>query len=163
MLHPALQSGYAVQSFRKWCRLKAKCISNISYILDTAHINGPSQLEFFLLLLSTILHKVSRFLIYTSPYLIPELYVDRPNHSSYQIPIAIQFIWAFVLVSGMLVLPEVSFRIWKSLSVANKRSTVSPLAHQKRQRQGGSQVSQPIDVAWAQWFQGRAWVKRHPQ
>jgi len=30
----------------------------------------------------------------------------RPDHSSYQIPISIQFVWAFILVSGMLVLPE---------------------------------------------------------
>jgi MFS transporter, SP family, sugar:H+ symporter len=32
---------------------------------------------------------------------------NRPNHSSYRIPIAIQFIWAAVLAAGMLVLPEV--------------------------------------------------------
>lgn len=31
---------------------------------------------------------------------------NRPNHSSYRIPIAIQFIWAFVLAGGMLALPE---------------------------------------------------------
>jgi SP family sugar:H+ symporter-like MFS transporter len=31
---------------------------------------------------------------------------DRTNHSSYRIPIAIQFIWAFVLDAGMLFLPE---------------------------------------------------------
>ncbi|KII85851.1 hypothetical protein PLICRDRAFT_44270 [Plicaturopsis crispa FD-325 SS-3] len=30
----------------------------------------------------------------------------RDDHSSYRIPIAIQFVWAFVLVAGMLVLPE---------------------------------------------------------
>jgi SP family sugar:H+ symporter-like MFS transporter len=30
----------------------------------------------------------------------------RDNHSSYRIPIAIQFIWAFVLAAGMLTLPE---------------------------------------------------------
>ncbi|KZV66117.1 AmMst-1, partial [Peniophora sp. CONT] len=30
----------------------------------------------------------------------------RPDHSSYRIPIAIQFIWAFVLDVGMLFLPE---------------------------------------------------------
>ncbi|KAI0032308.1 MFS monosaccharide transporter [Vararia minispora EC-137] len=31
---------------------------------------------------------------------------DRPNHSSYRIPVAIQFIWAFILVVGMFFLPE---------------------------------------------------------
>ncbi|KAJ8501694.1 hypothetical protein ONZ51_g429 [Trametes cubensis] len=31
---------------------------------------------------------------------------DRENHSSWRIPIAIQFIWAFVLFTGMLWLPE---------------------------------------------------------
>ncbi|TDL24493.1 MFS monosaccharide transporter [Rickenella mellea] len=30
----------------------------------------------------------------------------RDNHSSYRIPIAIQFVWAFILVSGMFFLPE---------------------------------------------------------
>ena len=32
---------------------------------------------------------------------------DRPNHSSYRIPIAIQFIWAAILAIGMALLPEV--------------------------------------------------------
>jgi SP family sugar:H+ symporter-like MFS transporter len=32
---------------------------------------------------------------------------NRPNHSSYRIPIAIQFIWAAVLAGGMALLPEV--------------------------------------------------------
>jgi SP family sugar:H+ symporter-like MFS transporter len=36
---------------------------------------------------------------------------DNANHSSYRIPIAIQFIWAFVLAAGMFVLPEVC-SIW---------------------------------------------------
>ncbi|KAI0295354.1 MFS monosaccharide transporter [Multifurca ochricompacta] len=31
---------------------------------------------------------------------------NRPNHSSYRIPIAIQFVWAAVLAGGMLFLPE---------------------------------------------------------
>jgi len=31
---------------------------------------------------------------------------DRPDHSSYRIPIAIQFIWAAILACGMTVLPE---------------------------------------------------------
>ena len=31
---------------------------------------------------------------------------DRPNHSAWRIPIAIQFIWAFILSAGMLYLPE---------------------------------------------------------
>ncbi|KAI0272609.1 general substrate transporter [Gloeopeniophorella convolvens] len=31
---------------------------------------------------------------------------NRPNHSSYRIPIAIQFVWAAVLAAGMLFLPE---------------------------------------------------------
>ncbi|KAH9978328.1 MFS monosaccharide transporter [Russula compacta] len=31
---------------------------------------------------------------------------NRPNHSSYRIPIAIQFIWAAVLAGGMALLPE---------------------------------------------------------
>ena len=32
---------------------------------------------------------------------------DRPNHSSYRIPVGIQFIWAAILAGGMAVLPEV--------------------------------------------------------
>jgi MFS transporter, SP family, sugar:H+ symporter len=32
---------------------------------------------------------------------------NRPNHSSYRIPVAIQFIWAAILAGGMAVLPEV--------------------------------------------------------
>jgi MFS transporter, SP family, sugar:H+ symporter len=32
---------------------------------------------------------------------------NRPNHSSYRIPIGIQFIWAVILATGMTVLPEV--------------------------------------------------------
>jgi MFS transporter, SP family, sugar:H+ symporter len=32
---------------------------------------------------------------------------NRPNHSSYRIPVAIQFIWAAILAGGMLFLPEV--------------------------------------------------------
>jgi SP family sugar:H+ symporter-like MFS transporter len=32
---------------------------------------------------------------------------NRPNHSSYQIPVAIQFVWAAVLAFGMFLLPEV--------------------------------------------------------
>lgn len=32
---------------------------------------------------------------------------NRPNHSSYRIPIAIQFIWAAILAFGMFLLPEV--------------------------------------------------------
>ncbi|KAL7418068.1 monosaccharide importer [Mrakia frigida] len=31
---------------------------------------------------------------------------DRPDHSAWRIPIAIQFVWAFVLAGGMFVLPE---------------------------------------------------------
>jgi sugar porter (SP) family MFS transporter len=31
---------------------------------------------------------------------------DRPNHSSFRIPIAIQFAWAAILTSGMIYLPE---------------------------------------------------------
>jgi len=31
---------------------------------------------------------------------------NRQNHSAWRIPIAIQFIWAFILASGMLALPE---------------------------------------------------------
>ncbi|EJU03827.1 MFS monosaccharide transporter [Dacryopinax primogenitus] len=31
---------------------------------------------------------------------------DRPNHSSYQLPIGLQFIWAFILCFGMIFLPE---------------------------------------------------------
>lgn len=31
---------------------------------------------------------------------------DRNNHSAYRIPIAVQFIWAFVLAAGMVWLPE---------------------------------------------------------
>ena len=32
---------------------------------------------------------------------------NRPNHSSYQIPVAVQFIWAAILAFGMFLLPEV--------------------------------------------------------
>jgi SP family sugar:H+ symporter-like MFS transporter len=32
---------------------------------------------------------------------------NRPNHSSYRIPVGIQFIWAAILAIGMAVLPEV--------------------------------------------------------
>ena len=32
---------------------------------------------------------------------------DRQNHSAWQIPISIQFIWAFILFVGMFLLPEV--------------------------------------------------------
>jgi SP family sugar:H+ symporter-like MFS transporter len=32
---------------------------------------------------------------------------NRPNHSSYRIPIGIQFIWAAILAGGMALLPEV--------------------------------------------------------
>jgi MFS transporter, SP family, sugar:H+ symporter len=32
---------------------------------------------------------------------------NRPNHSSYRLPIGIQFIWAVILAGGMAVLPEV--------------------------------------------------------
>jgi MFS transporter, SP family, sugar:H+ symporter len=32
---------------------------------------------------------------------------NRPNHSSYRIPIALQFIWAAILAGGMVFLPEV--------------------------------------------------------
>jgi SP family sugar:H+ symporter-like MFS transporter len=32
---------------------------------------------------------------------------NRNNHSAYRIPIAIQFVWAFILVVGMIALPEV--------------------------------------------------------
>jgi hypothetical protein len=32
---------------------------------------------------------------------------NRDNHSAYRIPIAIQFVWAAILVSGMSYLPEV--------------------------------------------------------
>ncbi|KAH9978312.1 MFS monosaccharide transporter [Russula compacta] len=32
---------------------------------------------------------------------------NRPNHSSYRIPVAIQFVWAAVLAGGMAILPEV--------------------------------------------------------
>ncbi|KAH9978316.1 MFS monosaccharide transporter [Russula compacta] len=31
---------------------------------------------------------------------------NRPNHSSYRIPVAIQFVWAAVLAGGMAILPE---------------------------------------------------------
>ena len=32
---------------------------------------------------------------------------NRPNHSSYRIPVAIQFVWAAILAGGMACLPEV--------------------------------------------------------
>lgn len=31
---------------------------------------------------------------------------DRDNTGSYRIPVAVQFVWAIILVAGMLVLPE---------------------------------------------------------
>jgi SP family sugar:H+ symporter-like MFS transporter len=31
---------------------------------------------------------------------------DRPDHSAYRIPIAIQFVWAAILSGGLLFLPE---------------------------------------------------------
>lgn len=32
----------------------------------------------------------------------------RDDHSSYRIPVAVQFIWSFILVCGLCYLPEVS-------------------------------------------------------
>lgn len=32
---------------------------------------------------------------------------NRSNHSAYQIPIAVQFIWSFILTCGLTYLPEV--------------------------------------------------------
>ena len=46
---------------------------------------------------------------------------DRPNHSSYRIPVAIQFVWAAVLAFGMFLLPEV--RTSCSLSISKSRLT----------------------------------------
>jgi SP family sugar:H+ symporter-like MFS transporter len=40
---------------------------------------------------------------------------NRPDHSSYRIPVALQFVWAAVLAFGMFLLPEV--RIFRSLSI----------------------------------------------
>ncbi len=39
-------------------------------------------------------------------YVINDATKDRQNHSAWQIPIAIQFVWAFILAVGMLFLPE---------------------------------------------------------
>jgi len=44
---------------------------------------------------------------------------DRPNHSSYRIPIAIQFIWAAVLAGGMAFLPEVRASVPSQSRVAS--------------------------------------------
>ena len=33
----------------------------------------------------------------------------RASHAAYRIPIAVQFVWAFVLAVGMALLPEVNF------------------------------------------------------
>lgn len=37
---------------------------------------------------------------------------DRENHSAWRIPISVQFIWAFILLTGMFFLPEVRLYIW---------------------------------------------------
>jgi hypothetical protein len=40
---------------------------------------------------------------------------NRDDHSAYQIPIAVQFVWSLVLVVGMILLPEVrSFPLYLS-------------------------------------------------
>ena len=58
---------------------------------------------------------------------------DRPNHSSYRIPVAIQLVWAAVLAFGMFLLPEV--RTFCSLSINTLRLnfifTVPPLVDQE--------------------------------
>jgi len=57
---------------------------------------------------------------------------NRVGNSSWQIPIAVQFIWAFILTCGMILLPEV--RNFLSLSLTSKLSPgiVSSLAYQAR-------------------------------
>lgn len=43
---------------------------------------------------------------------------NRDDHSAYRIPIAIQFLWAFILVVGMAWLPEVSLLLAIALEVS---------------------------------------------
>ena len=62
----------------------------------------------------------------------------RTTHASYQIPIAVQFVWAVVLMVGMVFLPEVGiFRLLhgptRSID-ANSHRIVSSLVDQKRSR-----------------------------
>ena len=40
-------------------------------------------------------------------YVINNATEARDDHSSYRIPTGIQFVWAFVLAGGMIMLPEV--------------------------------------------------------
>jgi MFS family permease len=60
---------------------------------------------------------------------------NRPNHSSYRIPIAIQFVWAAILAGGMAVLPEVcTFPAWPQFTLelhASKTIPVTSLADQE--------------------------------
>ena len=53
---------------------------------------------------------------------------NRPNHSSYRIPVAIQFIWAAILAFGMVFLPEVRCVLGQvNKYVAAKSYIYSPL------------------------------------
>ena len=59
---------------------------------------------------------------------------DFETHASYRIPIAIQFIWSFVLVTGMLFLPEVSVLKLYFLYTCLPAYLVPSLAHQASPR-----------------------------
>lgn len=66
---------------------------------------------------------------------------DRPNHSAYRIPIAIQLVWAFVLSTGMIILPEARAFLHVQMICSNFH-LVSSLAHEKRQRDRRCKSSQ---------------------
>lgn len=60
---------------------------------------------------------------------------DRANHSAWQIPIAVQLVWAFVLFVGMIWLPEVCTVIAflsRGGAPDARVSVVTPLARQAR-------------------------------
>jgi len=56
---------------------------------------------------------------------------DRPNHSSFRMPIAVQFIWAAILAVGMVFLPEVRTFVLAHSS-PNKCIAVASLADQEK-------------------------------
>lgn len=57
---------------------------------------------------------------------------DRPDKSSYRIPIAIQFIWAFILMTGIFLLPESPRYYCKKGRVEDARKALSSLRGQPR-------------------------------
>lgn len=59
---------------------------------------------------------------------------NKDNASSYQIPIALQFVWALILAGGMFFLPEVVISlVFSHFSNSDLRcAIVTPLADQAR-------------------------------